>query len=241
MRDAPDVISVAVSHLYAHNAKQAGVRDYITTYMFESPPLLSNRMDLAKALAQIKVAEAFADEHFHIWRQTRTGLLSYPVDIARARAHLAESIYLQLALNPSLVHVVSYTEADHAATAEEVIESATMAQQVVQTALEGQPDMTHDPIVQARVDELVREAQVLIEAIRRLGADRVEDPLSDPGTLAQAVEIGLLDAPQLKRNRFARGEIRTRAIEGAMVAVDEAGQPLSEEARIQRLLAKHAR
>ena len=241
MRDAPDVISVAISYLYAHTAKQAGVHDYITTYMFESPPLLSNRMDLAKALAQIQVAEAFADEHFHIWRQTRTGLLSYPVDSARARAHLAESIYLQMALDPSLVHIVSYTEADHAATAAEVIESATMAQQVVQTALEGQPDMTHDPTVQARVDELVREAQVLVEAIRRLGAGQVADPLSDPGTLAQAVEIGLLDAPQLKRNRFARGEIRTRAIEGAIVAVDEDGLPLSEEVRIQRLLAKHTR
>ena len=91
------------------------------------------------------------------------------------------------------------------------------------------------------MDELGHEAQVLVEAIRRLGAGQVADPLSDPGTLAQAVEIGLLDAPQLKRNRFARGEIRTRAIEGAIVAVDEDGLPLSEEVRIQRLLAKHTR
>jgi len=101
MRDAPDVISVVASYLYAYNAKKAGVRDYITTYMFESPNTLSNRMDLAKALAQIQVAEAFAGADFHIWRQTRTGLLSYPVDAARARAHLAESIYLQMTLRPS--------------------------------------------------------------------------------------------------------------------------------------------
>ncbi|HDQ34751.1 MAG TPA: methionine synthase, partial [Chloroflexi bacterium] len=106
MRDAPDVISVAVSYLYAYNAKKAGVRDYITTYMFESPPLLSNRMDLAKALAQIAVAESFVDDTFRIWRQTRTGLLSYPVNVPRARAHLAESVYLQMALQPSLIHIV---------------------------------------------------------------------------------------------------------------------------------------
>jgi methylmalonyl-CoA mutase cobalamin-binding subunit len=235
MRDAPDVISVVSSYLYAYNAKRAGVRDYITTYMFESPPTLSNKMDLAKALAQIEVAESFADEDFRIWRQTRTGLLSYPVDMARARAHLAESVYLQMALRPSLVHIVGYTEADHAATAAEVIESAKMAQQVIETALEGQPDMRQDPEIQMRVATLVNEAEVLIEAIRRLGEEEVEDPLSDPATLARAVEVGLLDTPQLKRNPFARGEIRTRAIAGAIVAVDEEGHPLTEEERIERL------
>lgn len=235
MRDAPDVISVAASYLYAYNAKKAGVRDYITTYMFESPNTLSNRMDLAKALAQIRVAEAFADADFRIWRQTRTGLLSYPVDMARARAHLAESIYLQMALRPAIVHIVGYTEADHAATAAEVIESSVMAQQVIGTALYGQPEMTADPGVQARAGELVEEAHVLIEAIRRLGADAVEDPLSDPATLARAVQAGLLDAPQLQRNRFARGEIRSRTINGAVLAVDAEGHPLTERQRLKGL------
>ncbi|OQA94138.1 MAG: B12 binding domain protein [Chloroflexi bacterium ADurb.Bin222] len=235
MRDAPDVISVAASYLYAYNAKKAGVRDYITTYMFESPNTLSNRMDLAKALAQIRVAEAFADADFRIWRQTRTGLLSYPVDMARARAHLAESIYLQMALRPAIVHIVGYTEADHAATAAEVIESSVMAQQVIGTALYGQPDMTADPGVQARAGELVEEAHVLLEAIRRLGADAAEDPLSDPATLARAVQAGLLDAPQLQRNRFARGEIRSRTVNGAVLAVDAEGHPLTERQRLKGL------
>ena len=236
MRDAPDVISVAVSYLYAHNAYKAGVRDYITTYMFESPPLLSNRMDLAKALAQIQMAERFAGPDFRIWRQTRTGLLSYPVDVARARAHLAQSIYLQMALQPAIVHVVGYCEADHAATAEEVIESATMAQHVIATALEGQPSMTHDPRVAERANALVREADVLIDAIRSLGGGAAADPLSDPATLARAVTTGLLDAPQLQHNPFARGEIRTRAIDGAMVAVDAHGRVVSEAERTGSLL-----
>ena len=234
MRDAPDVISVAASYLYAYNAKKAGVRDYITTYMFESPNTLSNRMDLAKALAQIRVAEAFVDADFRIWRQTRTGLLSYPVDVARARAHLAESVYLQMTLHPAIIHIVGYTEADHAATAAEVIESSAMVQQVVETALYGQPDMSADPLVQARAAELVAEAHVLIEAIRRLGADAAEDPLSDPATLARAVQVGLLDAPQLKRNRFARGEIRSRIVNGAVVAIGPDNQPLTESQRLRQ-------
>ena len=240
MRDAPDVISVAVSYLYAHNARVAGVRDYITTYMFESPPQLSNTMDLAKALAQIEVAEAgFTGPEDagdrRIWRQTRTGLLSYPVDVARARAHLAESVYLQMALRPSIVHVVGYCEADHAATADEVIESATMAQHVIDTAIAGRPDMTRDAQVRERIDILVSEALVLVEAIRRLGEGTSDDPLSDPATLARAVRVGLLDSPQLQHNPFARGEIRTRAVGGAIVAVDDAGRPLSERVRIRGL------
>jgi methylmalonyl-CoA mutase cobalamin-binding subunit len=236
MRDAPDVISVAAAYLYAHNARNAGVRDYITTYMFESPPQLSNRMDLAKACAQILIAEDFASDGMRIWRQTRTGLLSYPVDPVRARAHLAQSVWLQMALKPAILHVVGYCEADHAATAEEVIESAIMAQHVIESAVAGQPDMTHDPIVQERAAELVSETHVLIDAIRDLGGDSVDDPLGDPATLARAVTTGLLDSPQLQRNRYARGIIRTRARDGAIVAVDEAGHPLTERARIRATL-----
>jgi len=255
MRDAPDVISVAASYLYAHSARVHGVRDYITPYMFESPPLLSNRMDLAKALAQIRVAEAvflggqrFDNAAFaagpppvsgesprRIWRQTRTGLLSYPVDPARARAHLAESVYVQMALRPHIVHVVGYCEADHAATAEEVIESAVMAQQVIETALAGQPEMAHDARVRERAEALVSEALVLVAAINQLGEGQSADPLAHAPTLARAVEVGLLDSPQLQRNPFARGVIRTRAIDGAVVAVDDAGRPLAERDRIRSL------
>ncbi len=51
-------------------------------------------MDLAKMVAIIKLIEPLATEDFRIWRQTRTGLLSYPVDPDAARAHLAASVYL---------------------------------------------------------------------------------------------------------------------------------------------------
>ena len=79
------------------------------------------------------------------------------------------------------------------------------------------------------------EAMTLVEAIRRLGEGKSEDPLSDSANLAHAVRVGLLDCPQLKANPFARGAIRTRAIEGGIVAVDESGHPLSELERIRTL------
>ncbi len=236
MRDAPDVVVCASAYLYAYNARHFGVRDYIMTYMFQSPPQLSNAMDLARALALVEMTEAFASADFRIWRQTRTGLLSFPVDGRRARAHLAQSVMLQMALKPHIIHVVGYTEADHAATADEVVDSAVMTQAVVDTALRGNPDMTWDPAVVRRKAELIAETERLIEAIRMLAPGEA-DALSNPQVLSEAVALGLLDAPQLVNNAYAPGRVRTRGIDGAVWPVDQQGQPLPEARRISLALA----
>jgi methylmalonyl-CoA mutase cobalamin-binding subunit len=234
MRDAPDAVVCASAYLYAYSARHCGVRDYILTYMFQSPPQLSNAMDLARALAIVALSERCVADDFRLWRQTRTGLLSYPVDLRRARAHLAQSVMLQMALRPHIIHVVGYSEANHAASAEEVIESAVMAQDVIETALRGNPDMTRDPAVLRRRDELIAETDRLVEAIRALGTGD-DDPLLNPDVLARAVAEGLLDAPQLVNNPYAPGRVRTRSVGGAVRAVDRAGNPLSEEGRLAAL------
>jgi len=97
--------------------------------------------------------------------------------------------------------------------------------------------MTADPAIQRRAKELVREAQVTLSAIRALADSDVRDPLADPATLARAITAGVLDAPHLRNNPYARGEIVTRIDErGACVAVDPAnGRALAEAERIARL------
>lgn len=240
MRDASDIVFVVSAYLSAYNAKAFGVKDYIAQMMFNSPPGLSDAMDLAKMLAILELIEPLQDEQFRIWKQTRTGLLSYPLDLDAARAHLAASIYLQMAIQPHIVHVVGYNEAHHAATAAEVIASCTMARHVIQTALHGQADMRADPKVKERVEELIAEAKITLQAIQALASDSVEDPFTDPETLAKAVKIGILDAPQLKNNPYAAGQAVTRIDErGACVEVDPvSGKPLKEQERINKILAK---
>jgi len=237
MRDAPDVVFVAAAYLSAYNASVCGVRDYIAQLMFNSPPGLSDAMDLAKMLAALEMIAPLAKPDFHIWRQTRTGLLSYPLDPDAARAHMAASVYLQMALRPHIVHVVGHTEAHHAATAADVIEACKLARRAIENALRGQPDMTADPAIQQRAKELVREAQVTLKAIRALADPGVRDPLTDPATLARAVTAGVLDAPHLRNNPYARGKIVTRIDErGACIVVDPAnGRALAETERIARL------
>ena len=237
MRDAPDVVSVVAAYLSAYNARAFGVHDYIAQLMFNSPPGLSDAMDLAKMVACLDMIAPLAGPDFRIWRQTRTGLLSYPLDPDAARAHLAASVYLQMAVRPHIVHVVGHTEAHHAATAEDVIEACKLARRALENALHGQPDMTADPTIQERRDELAQEVQVSLEAIGALARPDVADPLTDPPTLARAVTTGMLDAPHLRSNPFARGEIMTRIdARGACVAVDPAtGRELPEEERIASL------
>jgi hypothetical protein len=47
--------------------------------------------------------------------------------------------------------------------------------------------------------------------------------------------MGILDAPHLRNNPFARGMDSTRMIDGACVSVDEAGRSLAEAKRIRKL------
>jgi hypothetical protein len=77
--------------------------------------------------------------------------------------------------------------------------------------------------------------------IRAMAGLSVFDPLTDAANLARAVTTGVLDAPHLRNNPFARGQIITRIDErGACVAVDPAtGQTISEEERIAMLNIRH--
>jgi hypothetical protein len=142
-----------------------------------------------------------------------------------------------MALRPHIIHVVGHTEAHHAASGEDVIESCKLARRAIENALAGQPDMCADPQVQARRAELVQQAQVTLVAIQRLADEKTARPLADPATLTRAVTMGILDAPQLRNNRFGRGEIRSRIMRGACLAVEPASQTRLDEERRLRMIS----
>lgn len=249
MRDAPDVVFVVSAYLSAYNARAFGVRDYIAQLMFNSPPGLSDAMDLAKMLAVMDMITPLASPHFHenggtegggfhIWKQTRTGLLSHPLDPDMARGHLAASIYLQMAIKPHIIHIVGHTEAHHAATADDLIEATKIARRAIENSVRGAPDMTADPAITKRRKELVKDATLLLEAISALAGPKAGDPLTDAATLARAVTSGLMDAPQLRNNKFGRGVVRTNIVNGASVAVDSKGKTIKERKRLSKLIQK---
>ncbi|MCZ2290118.1 MAG: cobalamin B12-binding domain-containing protein, partial [Anaerolineales bacterium] len=246
MRDASDAVFVAAAFLSAYNARAFGVKDYIAQFMFNSPPGLSDKMDLAKMLTALDLITPLAltpapsprgrgENGFRIWKQTRIGLLSHPLDPEAARGHLAASTYLQMSLRPHIYHIVGHTEAHHAATADDVIVASRVARRAIENAL-GAPDLTADPIVARRRAELAAETNAILDAIRALAGPDAADPFTDAATLARAVTSGILDAPQLVNNKFGRGEVRTRIVDGACVSVDGTGNPISERERIAKLI-----
>ncbi|NLC58076.1 MAG: cobalamin B12-binding domain-containing protein [Armatimonadetes bacterium] len=242
LREAHDAVAVAMAYLAAYNARQMGVRHYIAQYMFNTPAGTYATMDLAKMLAKAELIESLHNEQFTTFRQVRAGLLHFAPDLELAKGQLAASTMLALALKPHIIHVVGFTEGDHAARPAEVIESCKIVRGVLKNCLFGLPDMAADPRVQQRKEQLVADARRIIAGIGTLGDGRA-DPLADPETLSLAVRTGLVDAPQLRGNPAAAGLTCTRTIEGAVYAIDpETRQILPEAERIRRLLpaAAHA-
>ncbi len=118
-----------------------------------------------------------------------------------------------------------------------MIEASRIARRAIQNAM-GAPDMTADPAITLRRARLADEANILLKAIHSLAGPEVADPFTDASTLARAVTTGILDAPQLLNNKFGRGQVKTRIVEGACVCVDDEGNKMSEGERISRLNIK---
>ena len=237
LRDAPDEISAAMSYISACNAKKAGVRDYVSQYMFNVPASLWFSMDLAKVLAQIELVESLEDENFRTYREVRAGLPLFSADEYAAKGQLAATTMLQMAVNPRIIHVVGYSEATQAATPEIVIESCRIVRGVIRQTLEGSVNMQADPAVQARKEEILKEAEYLIRFIRREYAGASSDPLTDPAVIADCIRRGILDAPHILKNVEFRGNIATHMDRGRCVAYDRrTGRNLTEEERIDGLM-----
>jgi methylmalonyl-CoA mutase cobalamin-binding subunit len=236
LRDAHDTVAVAAAFLAAYNAKKMGITHYVAQYMFNSPAQTSPLMDLAKMLAKIELIESLHDKNFTSIRQTRTGLYCLSPDPDVAKGQLSSSCSFQMALEPKIIHVVGFCEADHAATPQDIIESAKIIQGIIENFSLGAPQILDDPRIKKRKEELVEEAKYLLQALKHLVAGKVKDPWTDPKTLARAINKGFLDAPHLAGNPYAAGKVFTQIREGACYAVDpQSGKLLSEKERISRI------
>jgi hypothetical protein len=239
LRSAPDAVAVTAAFLGAYNAKKAGVKHYISQLMFDTPLNISPRYDLAKMMAKTALIENLHNKNFTSFRQVRTGLLSFPEDLHLAKGQLASSLQLAMFLNPHIVHVVSYCEANHTATSKEVIESVKIARKVVSNSVRGLPSILQDRKLESYKQQLITDTGFILQAICNIANKNVKDPLTDPISLSNAVRIGILDAPHLEGLTAARGEIETRIVGGKCLAIDKSTQtPISERERLNWILER---
>lgn len=233
LRDAHDSLAVAMAFLAAYNAKKMGVRHYVSQYMFNNPPGTSAEMDIAKMLAKNELIEELTDGSFQVFRQVRAGLAHFSSNPSFAQGQLAASAVVSLALKPHILHVVGFSEGDHAIFPDELIQSCNIAHGVLHNTLYGMPDLTDNDIVIKRKNELRSEAKILLDEIYKRGRSSSDDPWSDPGVISDAVTTGLLDTPHFQGNAHLCGKITTRLIDGAWYATDRnTGEKITEAERV---------
>lgn len=235
LRDSHDVIPVVMAYISAYNAKKLGVKHYVAQYMYNNPNGLSFSMDLAKVLAMIEIVEGLEDDDFHVYRETRAGLALFNADENVAKGQLAASTFMQMVVKPHIVHVVGYCEADHAASAEEVIESCKIVKGVIRHTLEEEFSIEKNPTILQRKKELLEEANVLLEFIKEKYS-QYDDPLANEEVLCNCIRRGYIDAVHIVKNEKNCGNLHTRIVDGKCVAYDKKEKRnLSEKERLKRL------
>jgi hypothetical protein len=236
LRDAHDSLAVTMAFLAAYNAKRMGVKHYVSQYMFNNPPGTSAEMDIAKMLAKNELIEELCDDSFSVFREVRAGLAHFSTNPSFAQGQLAASAVVSLALQPHILHVVGFSEGDHAVLPDELIQSCNIVHGVLHNTLHGMPDLTNNKRVIERKNELKSEAGVLLEAIRNFGSLDSQDPWSDPGVISGAIKKGILDTPHFQGNPHMCGKIVTRLYNGGWYAIDkDTGEVITEEERLERI------
>lgn len=229
LRYASDVVQVAAGALAALITTRSGVDVYVLQMMLNTPPGTSPAMDVAKMLAMETLTRRFLGNDVSVLRELRAGLFAFPEDPDRARGQLASSTRTAMLLAPDILHVVAYTEAHHATGPDELIASCALVHQVIDDSQRGLPDPAGDPLVADRRDELVGEAEALLDMIDREAPGAL---LGEPHALARVVRAGYFDAPYLTGNPAARGTAVT-VVDGGCHSVDpRTGIPISEVTRV---------
>ncbi|MFX1324329.1 MAG: hypothetical protein ACFE8N_05195, partial [Promethearchaeota archaeon] len=148
---------------------------------------------------------------------------------------------VQLVIKPDIVHVVSYSEANHAAFPEDIIESCKIVDQVINRFYSSEINLI-DNRIQERKEELIKQAKWIINFIPFLAKDKeqLKDPYINSNVLNRVVKYGIFDAPHLKNNKYALGKIKTKIINGACYSWDDLRQKrYGEIQRIKDIIFNH--
>jgi hypothetical protein len=161
--------------------------------------------------------------------------------------------------NPMLIHAVNYCEADHAATPEDVIESAKIVLAIARWFRENRaqlPDFENNPKVVERKNTLMLEARLILNSIARLngykGTKDIVDAiieqkenrqyLASPEAIMSAWETGIKAMPGNIYEPYIRHNTETNVTPfiagkdgGGWDVVDQFGERVPEAQRLPNL------
>lgn len=252
-RWAHDTVVVADYGLITAVMLENGVKDIILQMQFNKPVETSDYADIAKMITASELAgrmKKSAKREVNIYHETRTGIEYFSTNIDTAKWQLARSTLLQMFLNPDIIHLVSYCEAVHIATVNDIIESSQIIRKAVDVYRAYEPELRKfqtDPIVLERKEFLREESDYLIRRIAQIDKDYKPDEsitkvLSKPSIIFKSIEKRYMAAPGIMNPEFKTEFLITKPMKnGFFNAVDfKTGKLLREHERLSNpLYIKH--
>lgn len=208
---------------------EAGVKDIVLQCQFNKPATTGDYADLAKMTTVQYFAEQLRPigNKANIFYEGRTGIEYFSTDLNIAKFQLARSTLLQMLINPSILHLVSYCEAEHIALADDIIESSKILRRAVRLFKENEDDIRREvkwDIVDARCEFLREEVNtVLCELValsgqnRRVGMREISPYLAMPETLKDAMRFRIMTAPGITNRKYENPSLLTKVGEHGMV------------------------
>ncbi len=201
-RGCDDITYIVSAYVAAKMAKLCGVRTFILQNMLNTPRSTWGIQDLAKSRAMLHMIQELQDEEFRVVFQTRAGLDYFKPDIEQAKVQLAavtammDDIVPYDAMNPEIIHVVSYSEALYLATPSVLNDSikitrAALAEYRRRKAKGCTPDVMTDDITR-RTLYLEQSARSVVTAME----DNIKNLYSPEGLYLSFV-AGWLPVPTL--------------------------------------------
>lgn len=249
-RLAHDTVIVTSYALISAVMTMCGVENMVLQMQFNKPKETGDYADLAKMSAGLEMARKISlgrKNPASIFRETRTGIESLSSDMNLAKRQLARSTFLQMCMNPHIIHIVSYCEANYAARPADIIDSSKLIRRAVRIFRANQEDImkeVNSPIVKERKEYLINESSYLVNEIAKLNPkyqpctiENVAQYVGDENVIASSIEKKYMSAPGIVNEKY-KGDFITKPMKYGMInLVDDYNNPriISERERINKL------
>ena len=250
-RWAHDTVIVTSYALISAVMTMCGVQNMVLQMQFNKPKETGDYADLAKMSAGMEMARRISMGRRNpapIFRETRTGIESLSADMTLAKWQLARSTFLQMCMDPHIIHIVSYCEANYAARPADIIDSSRLIRRAVRIFRENKEDIMKEvnvPIVQERKEFLIKESSYLLNEVAKLNPKYKPCPLEsmaqylgDEGVIASSIEQKLMTAPGIINEKYKADHLTKPMKYGMINVVDDYTTPriVTEEERIKGML-----
>lgn len=240
-----DTIIVTSYALISSVMNMCGVENMLMQMQFNKPKETGDYGDIAKMMAGMEIAALLNLGWKHpanIYRETRTGIESLSPDMERAKWQLARSTLLQMCLQPHVIHIVSYCEANYAAKPDDIINSSKLVRHAVRLYNQHKKEIEEElgnPIITERKNYLLEESEYLLRKIAGLNPsyspsvplNKLASYIGLPDVIASSIEQRIMSVPGIINERY-KSDYLTKATRYGMInLVSPEGEILKESSR----------